>query len=61
MDQKEMTRLTVSLPVDLVEKLDSFRGPGLSRTELIRLILDAGARDIEEKGGLQLDINFSKN
>ena len=57
MSSEKYTRITISLPNELVRDIDMVRKNDLSRAALIRLILQKGMQEIKRKG-LQLDITM---
>jgi len=56
MTTNKKTRISLWLPDSLLKELDSIRGADLSRTALIKLLLEESCREVKRKGGLQLKI-----
>lgn len=56
-EKKQHKRIPVALPDILIEKLDAIADvSNISRTAVIRLILEQGVREIEKKGGLVIKL-----
>lgn len=53
--KEELERLNLYVSKRTVDKLDSLRGQDISRSALIRLILDQGVQQLQRKG-LQLNL-----
>ena len=53
---ENQSRISLWLPDKLLRELDSIRGDDISRSKLIKLMLEESVKNVKQKGGLQLKI-----
>ena len=49
-DKKESMRINVTLPKELISRIDEIRGDDISRSKFIKMSAEAAVKRLEERG-----------